>query len=94
MFGVAMSPSFFLLLDAGANPNSKDSSGDAPLLKLLDGGRHPLEEHRRRALALLLSTSYKTNLNITSLGTRNNPHLAIRRNDPWAVGMLLERMTP
>jgi ankyrin repeat protein len=52
----------------------------------------PLSEHHRKALALLLSTSYKTNVAVTPLGTRNKPlHLAIRRRDPWAVGMLLER---
>jgi len=82
----------FQLMAAGANPNIKDSSGDVPLLKLLGGGVHPLEEHRRKALALLLSTSYETDVGVTPLGTQNKPlHLAIRRNDPWAVGMLLEK---
>jgi serine/threonine protein kinase len=82
----------YLLLAAGANPNAKDASGDVPLLKLLEGGQEPLEEHRRRALALLLSPSYKTDVDVTPLGTQNKPlHLAIRRNDPWAVGMLLEK---
>jgi ankyrin repeat protein len=82
----------YLLLAAGANPNAKDSSGDSPLLKLLGSGLTPLSEHHRKALALLLSTSYKTNVAVTPLGTRNKPlHLAIRRRDPWAVGMLLER---
>jgi len=82
----------YLLLAAGANPNAKDSSGDVPLLKLLGGGQEPLEEHRRRALALLLSSSYKTDVDVTPLGTQNKPlHLAIRRNDSWAVGMLLEK---
>jgi serine/threonine protein kinase/ankyrin repeat protein len=82
----------YLLLAAGANPNSKDASGDSALLKLLEGGQEPLQEHRRRALALLLSSSYKTDVDVTPLGTQNKPlHLAIRRNDPWAVGMLLEK---
>ncbi|KAJ5043134.1 uncharacterized protein L3040_004517 [Drepanopeziza brunnea f. sp. 'multigermtubi'] len=82
----------YLLLGAGANPNAKDPSGDAPLLKLLGGGTQPLEHHRREALALLLSSSYKTDVGVTSLGTHNRPlHLAIRRNDPWAVGMLLDK---
>ncbi|KAL5325230.1 hypothetical protein ACEPPN_006354 [Leptodophora sp. 'Broadleaf-Isolate-01'] len=82
----------YLLLAAGANPNAKDPSGDAPLLKLLGRGTQPLEEHRRAALALLLSPAYKTNVNVTPLGTQNKPiHLAIRRNDAWAVDMLLEK---
>lgn len=81
-----------LLLTAGANPNTKDGSGDNPLLKLLQGGLHPLEEYHRKALALLLSTTYKTNVGVTPLGTRNKPlHLAIRRKDPWAVGMILQK---
>lgn len=81
-----------LLLIAGANPNTKDGSGDNPLLKLLQGGLHPLEEYHRKALALLLSTTYKTNVGVTPLGTQNKPlHLAIRRKDPWAVGMILQK---
>lgn len=82
----------FLLLAAGANPNAKDGAGDVALLKLLGAGLKPLQEHRRKALALLLSTSYNTNINVTPLGTGNNPlHLAIRRVDPWALSMLLEK---
>ncbi|KAE8442863.1 hypothetical protein EG329_002605 [Mollisiaceae sp. DMI_Dod_QoI] len=82
----------YLLLLAGANPNAKDGSGDSPLLKLLGGGLRPLEEHHRKALALLLSPSWKTNVKVTPLGTQNKPlHLAIRRNDPYAVGMLLDK---
>ncbi|KAH7393594.1 hypothetical protein BKA64DRAFT_709932 [Cadophora sp. MPI-SDFR-AT-0126] len=82
----------YLLLAAGANPNAKDPSGDSPLLKLLGKGTQPLEKHRRDALALLLSPAYKTNVNVTPLGTQNKPiHLAIRRSDAWAVDMLLEK---
>ncbi|CAG8983807.1 hypothetical protein HYALB_00006773, partial [Hymenoscyphus albidus] len=82
----------FLLLAAGANPNAKDGAGDVALLKVLGAGQKPLEENRHAALALLLSTAYDTNMNVTPLGTGNNPlHLAIRRVDPWALGMLLEK---
>jgi serine/threonine protein kinase/ankyrin repeat protein len=82
----------YLLLAAGANPNSKNDSGDVPLLRLLGGGFLPLEDHHRKALALLLSPSYKTKVTVTPLGTQNKPlHLAIRRKDPWVVGMLLEK---
>ncbi len=81
-----------ILLEAGADPNMKDDSGDNPLLKLLQGPPHPLEEHHRKALALLLSTTYKTSVSVTPLGTQNKPlHLAIRRKDPWAVGMILQK---
>ena len=63
-----------------------------PLLKLPGGGQEQLKDHRRRALALLLSPYYKTDVDVTPLGTQNKPlHLAIRRNDPWAVGMLLKK---
>ena len=82
----------YLLLGAGAKPNAKDPSGDTPLLKLLGKGTRPLEEHRREALALLLSPAHRTNVKVRPLGTRNKPiHLAIRRNDPGAVDMLLEK---
>lgn len=82
----------YLLLLAGADPNTKDGSGDTPLLKLLGGGLLPLDEHHRKALALLLSPSWKTKVTVTPLGTQNKPiHLAIRRNDPYAVGMLLDK---
>ncbi|KAH7321919.1 hypothetical protein BKA65DRAFT_91087 [Rhexocercosporidium sp. MPI-PUGE-AT-0058] len=82
----------FLLLKAGANPNAKDPSGDVALLKLLGGGTVPLEEGRRRALALLLTPVFATNVSVTPLGTCNKPlHLAIRRKDPWAVDMLLNK---
>ncbi|CAG8959252.1 hypothetical protein HYFRA_00012610 [Hymenoscyphus fraxineus] len=82
----------FLLLAAGAKPNAKDGAGDVALLKVLGAGKKPLEKHRRAALALLLSTAYDTNVNVTPLGTGNNPlHLAVRRVDPWALGMLLEK---
>lgn len=82
----------FLLLKAGADPNAKDRSGDVPLLKLLRGGTHPLDEGRRRALALLLTPTFGTNVSVTIRGTRNKAlHLAIRRKDPWAVDMLLNK---
>lgn len=81
------------LLNWGADPNIKDRNGDYPLLQILYGGYDPLEEHQRQALALILDKSrYPTDVNVEPPGTLNMPlHLAVRRKDPWAVGMLLEK---
>lgn len=83
----------YILLEHGANPNVKDNNGDFPLLQILYGGYEPLEQHRRDALALILKqTHFTADVNIMSLGTQNMPlHLAVRRKDPWAVGMLLAK---
>lgn len=83
----------FILLDGGADPNLKDYSGDVPLLKILYGGYEPLEKHRRDALALLFQqTRIDTDVGVMPPGTLNRPlHLAVRRQDPYAVGMLLEK---
>ena len=81
----------FLLIKGNADPNISDNVGDVPLLRLLGGGMHPLEKSRREALALLLC-SPKIKVGVSLPGTKNKPlHLAIRRSDPWAVGMLLEK---
>lgn len=81
------------LLHYGANPNIKDRNGDCPILQLLYGGYKPLEDHRRAALALVLEESkYAVDVNVEPPGTRNSPlHLAVRRSDPWAAGMLLAK---
>lgn len=80
------------LLDAGADPNVKDNSGDFPLLQILYGGYEPLEKHKRDALACLLRSSFATDVNVRSLGTGNMPlHLAVRRKDALAVAMLIHR---
>lgn len=83
----------YTLLVHGADPNVRDSNGDFPLLQILYGGYDPLEQHRRNALALILNqTRFTTNVNVMPPGTRNMPlHLAVRRKDPWAVGMLLAK---
>ena len=83
----------YILLAFGANPNVKDNNGDYPLLQILYGGYEPLEPHRRDALALILNqTHFTTDVNIRPPGTLNMPlHLAVRRKDPWAVGMLLAK---
>lgn len=80
------------LLEAGADPNNKDKSGDFPLLQILYGGSEPLEKHKRDALACLLREEFAADVNVVPPGTRNMPlHLAVRRKDPWAVSMLLTR---
>lgn len=80
------------LLEAGADPNNKDKSGDFPLLQILYGGSEPLAKHKRDALACLLRKEFATNVSVVPPGTRNMPlHLAVRRKDPWAVSMLLTR---
>ena len=82
----------YLLLAAGADPNLRDATGDAALLQLLHGGSDPLDENRRSALALLLHPSYNTNSDLKIPASSSTPlHLAISRNDPWAVAMLLNR---
>lgn len=83
----------YTLLEHGANPNVQDHNGDFPLLQILYGGYEPLEQHRRNALALILNqTHFTTDVNIMPPGTLNMPlHLAVRRKDPWAVGMLLAK---
>ena len=78
------------LLINGASPNIADYSGEYPLLKLLYGSYEPLEKHRRDALAWLLKCGAA--VDSASSGTLNKPlHLAVRRKDTWAVGMLLEK---
>ena len=78
------------LLEAGADPNNKDYSGDFPLLQILYGGYEPLEKHKRDALACSLQPMFATDVNVNHAGTGNMPlHLAVRRKDPWAVSMLL-----
>lgn len=80
------------LLKHGANPNLRDKNGDSPLLQILYGSYEQLEKHRRDALACLLQPNFATQVNVASQGTRNMPlHLAVRRADPWACGMLLEK---
>ncbi|OBT84610.1 hypothetical protein VE02_05456 [Pseudogymnoascus sp. 03VT05] len=84
----------YILLAAGADPNIKDAMEDVPLLQILYGGNEPLPKHRD-ALALLLAPNYSTDINVSPPGTMNGPlHLAVRRKDPWAVGMLLEKNAP
>lgn len=80
------------LLKHNANPNLQDKNGDFPLLQILYGGYEQLAKHRRDALACLLQPNFSTHVNITPPGTLNMPlHLAVRRVDPWACGMLLEK---
>lgn len=81
------------LLDAGADTNKADKKDDRPLMKLFYGTdtATPLEPHRRKALALLLKED-STEVNFVLPGTLNTPlHSAVRRKDPYAVGMLLHR---
>ena len=85
----------YTLLKAGANPNIQDATGDVPLLQILYGGIEPLAEHKRDALALLLTTNFNTDLTISPPATKNTPlHLAVTHQDPWAVALLLNREVP
>jgi ankyrin repeat protein len=50
----------------------------------------PIETNRLEALAILLKTN--TRVNLTLPGTGNTPlHLTVRRQDKWAVAMLLHK---
>ena len=76
------------LLQAGADPNVKHRTGDFPLLQILYDGYEPLKKHRRDTLACLLRREFDADVNVMPPGTLNMPlHLAIRRKDPWAVGL-------
>lgn len=81
----------WLLVNAGAETNMPDENGDLPLTKLFFGaGSLPLEKHRLEALAVLLQGGAEPNLHAS--GTGNTPlHLAVRRQDKWAVAMLLHK---
>ena len=78
------------LIEAGANTNKADFKDDRPIMKIFYGNdTGPLEDYRRRALALLLRVP-EIEVDIVLPGTLNTPlHLAVRRKDPYAVGMLL-----
>lgn len=81
----------WLLVNAGAETNMPDESGDFPLTKIFFGaGSLPLGKHRLEALAVLLQGAAEPNLHAS--GTGNTPlHLAVRRQDKWAVAMLLHK---
>ncbi|CAO2648656.1 Nn.00g079230.m01.CDS01 [Neocucurbitaria sp. VM-36] len=78
------------LIEAGANTNTPDLRGDHPIMKLFHGNDiGPLDDHHRKALALLLNDA-STDVDVSLPGTLNTPlHLAVRRKDPFTVGMLL-----
>ncbi|KAL8727896.1 MAG: hypothetical protein Q9166_005773 [cf. Caloplaca sp. 2 TL-2023] len=80
------------LLEHAANPNALDKNGDSPLLQILYGGYGPLEKHKRDALACLLQPHLDVDVNVMPPGTLNMPiHLAVRRQDAIAVGLLLHK---
>lgn len=80
------------LLEHAANPNALDRNKDTPLLQILYGGYKPLEKHKRDALACLLQPHLDTDVNVMPPGTLNMPiHLAARRRDALAVGMLIQK---
>lgn len=81
----------WLLVNAGAETNMPDENGDFPLTKVFFGaGSLQLQKHRLEALAVHLQGGDEPNLHASS--TDNTPlHLAPRRQDKWAVAMLLHR---
>lgn len=82
----------YILLSAGANPNVEDNAGDKPLLMLLTGNG-PLLQQQRDALFLLLAPNFNTSLDVSVLGTLDNPlHLVVRRKDAYATDAILEKM--
>ncbi|KAI9686825.1 MAG: hypothetical protein M1820_010545 [Bogoriella megaspora] len=83
------------LVNAGIDPNTADRNGDYPLTKIFAGNEtSPLEECRLAALACILQSDFcgGTNVNISVRGSLQTPlHLAVRRRDAFAVGMLLHK---
>ena len=83
------------LVAAGFDPNTTDSNGDYPITKIFSGNETtPLEESRLAALACLLQSDAigGTDVNIRVRGSLQTPlHLAVRRRDAYAVGMLLHK---
>lgn len=79
----------WLLLNAGAKPNVADTNEEYPITKLFTGqDSSPLKQHHLHALAILLDKGAKPNVVLPATG--NTPlHLATRRQDPLAVGMLI-----
>lgn len=80
-----------ILIEAGADPNALDLNKSRPIMQILQSGGHqPLEKHLRDTLALLLQPRAGTRISIATPGLLDTPlHLAVRRRDYWAVGMLL-----
>ncbi|KAF1927656.1 ankyrin [Didymella exigua CBS 183.55] len=72
------------------NPNKSDIRGNCPIMEIFYGtDSDPLDDHRKKALALLLRNE-STDVEVTQPGVLNTPlHLAVRRKDPFAVAMLL-----
>ncbi|KAF5865887.1 hypothetical protein ETB97_001955 [Aspergillus alliaceus] len=79
----------------GADPNKPDRSGKRPIQSVFDGEETvSLGKHRLNALACLLMTGQgkETDVNVSIPHTKNSLlHLAVRRQNPMAVGMLLFR---
>ncbi|KAF2232423.1 hypothetical protein EV356DRAFT_253066 [Viridothelium virens] len=81
------------LVAAGIDPNTVDKNGDYPLIKIFVGNETtPLEERKLAALACLLQSDDVTDVNVTVRGSLQTPlHLAVRRRDAYAIGMLLHK---
>ena len=81
-----------MLIDAGADTNALDRVKDRPIMKILQSSQDKrLGEHERVTLALLLKSD-TTKIDISTAGSLDTPlHLAIRRKDEYATGMLLEK---
>ena len=80
-----------VLIDAGADTNAVDLFKDRPIMKLLQSASNePLAAHEEVALAMLLKSG-TVDVNTTTPGSLDTPlHLAVRRRDALAVGMLLQ----
>ncbi|KAL9105533.1 MAG: hypothetical protein Q9227_009307 [Pyrenula ochraceoflavens] len=81
----------YRLLEGGAKPNGRDKSQHTPLLTLLQG-EFPLCKEHMEALELMLAPEFATKLDISTPLLKENPlHLAIRREDPRSVDLILQK---
>ena len=85
-----------MLLAAGAEVNSPDTTGEYPLTKLFKGavGDAPLEDYRKESLALIFHPGVQVHVdpNVRQPITLDTPlHQAVRRRTAQAIALLIHK---